>query len=108
VTGRTRLLFLLLAAPLLLGACGADPGDADDLTLALHEVGGLTTEEASCVTDEITENSDYTEFFADSDEPPTLDDVLADVADGESDTEGLYAAFEQDVAAAVTVCTSLG
>ena len=80
---------------------------------ALVDFVELTTEEAQCVADDITENADYSEFYVDDEgkpmeDPPSLEDQFEDLGDGKSDVKGLVEAFEQDVAAAVTACTGLG
>lgn len=114
MTRRFRLTASLVAASLLLVGCSSKPdSDPDALAAALVDIADLTTEEAQCVADDITENADYSEFYVEDDgspqeDPPSMDDVFDDLGDGKSDVEGLVEAFEQDVADAVTTCADLG
>ncbi len=114
MTRRSRLTASLVAASLFLAGCSSKPdSDAEALAAALVDFAGLTTEEAQCVADDITEHADYAEFYVDDEgnpdeDPPSLEDQFKDLGDGKSDVKGLVEAFEQDVAAAVTACADLG
>lgn len=113
MTRRSRLTASLVAASLFLVGCSTGPdSDPEALVAALVNFADLTTEEAQCVADDITENADYSEFYVDDEgnkeEPPSEKDLFEDLGDGKSDVEGLVEAFEQDVAAAVTACADLG
>ncbi len=97
---------------LVLASCSTKPkADADALASALVDIAALSPEVAQCAADDISENADYTEFYVNDDgtpdeNPPSLDKTLEDLGDGTSDVVGLVDAFEQDVAEAVTACSS--
>lgn len=89
-----RMLALTLSLVFGLSACGGS-SDLDDLAETLAEVGDLTTEQAACVAAELRESGAYDE------------DEVNDFADGQTDDPARaekLAAFENDVAGAVSNC----
>ena len=116
----TRRIATALIAVLTLGAlAGCSFGasaDRDGLMTSLQEVTGLTAGEAQCSVDLLEENADYakdvdgnlvsrSEVSPGNGEVMSFDEVLTEVADGESDVDGLVPAFERDLAQAVSACT---
>ena len=88
---RLGLVALLAAGGLLLAACGDEPADRDALIRALERQGELSTEDATCVADEIFSNPNLTE---------------SEINNGADDLEGA-AAFSEAFQTALAACTGL-
>lgn len=85
-----RVVAALVVGSLSLSACGGAPADHAALVTALSSQGQMTEDQATCVADEIYDNSGYTE------------DQLKEAAKDISSVGG----FSDDVQAAIDSCVN--